>query len=74
MHCSLSLGALTAFAVSASCLSAVSAQQDPAHLRLRYATFDPLDATPAIPAPRRRFLSSGVDRKLTRIWSTPQGL
>ena len=51
MHCSLSLGALTAFAVSASCLSAVSAQQDPAHLRLRYATFDPLDATPAIPAP-----------------------
>ena len=51
MHCSLSLGALTAFAFSASCLSAVSAQQDPAHLRLRYATFDPLDATPAIPAP-----------------------
>ena len=42
-----SLGALTALALGASF---VSAQQDPAFIRLRFASFDPLASLPAIPA------------------------
>ncbi|MEC8251782.1 MAG: S8 family serine peptidase [Planctomycetota bacterium] len=46
------LGALTALALGASF---VSAQQDPAFIRLRFASFDPLASLPAIPAALQSF-------------------
>lgn len=49
MHQATHLGVFLAFTASIS-LSAAALAQDPAHIRLRYASFDPLVAAPELPA------------------------
>src|SRR5690606_12472208 len=48
MHQATHLGAFLAFTASIS-LSAAALAQDPAHIRLRFASFDPLVAEPEVP-------------------------